>query len=249
MELEHQERAPEENIFRKNRAGLMEQRPDGTFVGINTSAQGERPSASMKAIVRGRELSLREAYDRYKGNKGLGRADMIGLQVEVIETLQDRIGAVDEAAVAALAKRIEALETVIGNALRPLPIDPGYLPEPKTHSKSVLDEEITRMQVWFDDNPDVRKLPDGWEWGWPQTVDYMRVVRFDAVNRAKATTLFVDYRARQFVNDKDEADKEMGQALRDLFARVVSYARASESGVEKRGPGRPAKVKTEARNG
>ncbi len=44
---------------------------------------------------------------------------MIGLLVEVIETLQDRIGAVDEAAVAALDHRVGSLETVIGNALRP----------------------------------------------------------------------------------------------------------------------------------
>ena len=118
MELEHQEREPEENIFRRNRAGLMEKQLDGSFMGINVSPDAARPSASMKAVVRGRELNLREAYDRYKDNKGLGRADMIGLLVGVIETLQDRIGAVDEAAVAALEKRIEALETVIGNALR-----------------------------------------------------------------------------------------------------------------------------------
>ena len=62
--------------------------------------------------------TLREAYDAYKeGKRGMGRQDMFGWIVDAVEALQARIGAVDEAAVAALDKRLMGLEVGIGNAL------------------------------------------------------------------------------------------------------------------------------------
>ena len=58
----------------------------------------------------------REFYTLYNDGKLL-RKNMIGELVTAIEVLQARIGAVDEAAVAALDKRLMGLEVGIGNAL------------------------------------------------------------------------------------------------------------------------------------
>ena len=60
--------------------------------------------------------TLREFYNLYNDGKLL-RKNMIGELVTAIEALQARIGAVDEAAVAALDKRLMGLEVGIGNAL------------------------------------------------------------------------------------------------------------------------------------
>lgn len=128
MEVTHQD-APEVNTFQKNRAGLLSEQPDGSLVGLTVGEAVPERATRQTAMVRGKELTLREAYDRYKANKGIGRADMIGLMIEAIEALQDRIGAVDEAAVAALTHRVTSLETVIGNALRLSVVRAADLPD------------------------------------------------------------------------------------------------------------------------
>ena len=61
--------------------------------------------------------TLREFYTLYNDGKLL-RKNMIGELVTAFEALQARIGAVDEAAVAALDKRLMGLEVGIGNALK-----------------------------------------------------------------------------------------------------------------------------------
>lgn len=97
---------------------------------MNDAAQAEDIHAKNREGVAGQvaqmptrppkiPFTLREMYDRYKDNKGIGRQDLFGCMVEEIEKLKARIGSVDEAAVAALDKRLSSLETVIGNALRP----------------------------------------------------------------------------------------------------------------------------------
>lgn len=68
--------------------------------------------------MRNEPKTLRDAYELYKQNKpSFGRQDMIGRMVTEIEALQARIGAVDEAAVASLDKRVTGIEVGIGNAL------------------------------------------------------------------------------------------------------------------------------------
>jgi hypothetical protein len=71
--------------------------------------------------------TLREAFERYKDGKSFGRQDMIGMLVDAIEALQARIGAVDEAAVAALNHRVGSMEETIGNALRRAPVNDEYV--------------------------------------------------------------------------------------------------------------------------
>ena len=68
-------------------------------------------------------MSLDQAYIRYQSGKGFGRGDLFRYIIDDIKELQGRIGNVDEAAVAALEKRILSLETVIGNALTRKPAD------------------------------------------------------------------------------------------------------------------------------
>ncbi len=60
--------------------------------------------------------TLDEAYSLYKDNK-FQRKDMVRLLIDAVKVLQTRIGGVDEAAVNELRKRVEAMETTIGNAL------------------------------------------------------------------------------------------------------------------------------------
>lgn len=61
----------------------------------------------------------REAYERYLTGKGFGRSDLFGVLVTALEQFEARLGGVDEAAVNDVRHRVESLETVIGNALRP----------------------------------------------------------------------------------------------------------------------------------
>ena len=74
--------------------------------------------------------TLREFYNLYNDGKLL-RKNMIGELVTAIEALQARIGAVDEAAVAALDKRLMGLEIGIGNALTAaMHVRQGVFPQP-----------------------------------------------------------------------------------------------------------------------
>lgn len=61
--------------------------------------------------------TLDEAYEIYKAGRML-RKDLFRRLIDAIKDLQDRIGAVDEAAVNELRGRVGAMETTIGNALR-----------------------------------------------------------------------------------------------------------------------------------
>lgn len=88
-----------EDIHAKNREGVEGQ----------VTQLPRRPTPTM---------DLDHAYARYQSGKGFGRADLFKFIIDEVKALQGRIGAVDEAAVAALDKRLSSLETVIGNALR-----------------------------------------------------------------------------------------------------------------------------------
>ncbi len=66
--------------------------------------------------------TLREGFERYKSGKSFGRQDMIGMLVGAVEGMDERLLALERVAPAELARRIEALETVIGNALRMNPV-------------------------------------------------------------------------------------------------------------------------------
>ena len=64
------------------------------------------------------EEELYEKFEKYKAGKYIGRQEMMGILLDEICELKRRIGAVDEAAVAALNERLAAHELVVGNALR-----------------------------------------------------------------------------------------------------------------------------------
>lgn len=78
--------------------------------------------------------TIDEAYERYKTGKGFGRQDLFAFMIKDMKELQQRIGSVDEERVQELAERLTALETTLGNALRP-PMKVDVTPKSKAKTR------------------------------------------------------------------------------------------------------------------